>query len=383
MPMRNYYLTNWVNGMKINHTHFENSEKSLISLIEAHQESNVNPFNYGLLHKLFDDSQSSLKIKPLKTDNSNYIIQVSRCYGISAHGVLFDFDSKVLGKEVEIACNVNDFPKISGRNESIFYLTITKDSFDRILTGEPDAKEEPLRLPFVRPKYFLSIQTVKSINDISVASNSLVISRFVIQEGKLYVDDSYIPPVNTINAHEALENIFDRLLDHLNILHISMYNIIFKFNNKHHQSPLAYNIKVICERLIFPLSSKFFSIHQLYRHQTPVQFVKDINELAFTLKLAVDFLPAKEKEDLLLYLKEWNEVSPGEFDELLNNTINLKYNHSDIFTSFAIIEELLEFLSPTFKKLSELDLIGKRKADKDFVVRETNVKAKKSFRLID
>lgn len=381
--MRKYYLTNWVDGMKINHGHFENSEKSIISMIESHQENSVNPFNYGLIYRAFDDSHGSLKLRPLKSDNSNYIIQLGRCFGVTSHGVLIDFDANFFGKEIEITCNVNDFPKVNGRNESIFYLAITKDSFDRIPTGEPDAREEPIRLPFVRPKYSLSIQSAKSASDIAIAGNSLIVARFVVQEGKLYIDDGYFPPARTIHAHMGMEQMFDRLLNHLNILHISLYNIIFKFNNKHHQSPLAYNIKVISEKLIFPLSYKFFSIHQLYRYQMPVNFVKDLNEIAFTLKLAVEFLPAKEKEELLLYLKEWNEVSPGEFDELLNNAINIKYNHTDIFVSLSIIEDLLEFLSPTFKKLSELDLIGKRKADKDFVVRETNVKAKKSFRLID
>jgi hypothetical protein len=162
-----------------------------------------------------------------------------------------------------------------------------------------------------------------------------------------------------------------------------MYNIIFKVNNKHHKSPLAYNIKSVCEKVIYPLSSKFFSIHQLYKLRSPVEFVKDINEITFILKLAIDFLPAKEKEDLLLYLKEWNEVAPSEFEELLNNVINLSYNHEDISSSMEIIEALLEFLAPTFKRLSELDLIGKRKSDKNLVVRETSVKAKKGFRLID
>lgn len=377
-----YLFTNWVDGMKINHSHFANSERAIISLLEKSGGFIPSPFSYGIARDSRFNKES-LEIKPIKSDNNNYIVQVDKCFGITASGVIIDFDSEVNGDNLEIVCNLNELQKNSSKADTVFFVSISHDSHSRIPTGQPNGSEEPLRYPYVRSKYFLSIIPHNEIKDLESTSHSLIISKFVIQEGKLYLDESYVPPVTSMNAYPVLQNNLDKLVEYLNIIHISMYNIIFKVNNKHHKSPLAYNIKSVCEKVIYPLSSKFFSIHQLYKFRPPIEFVKDINEITFTLKLAIDFLPAKEKEDLLLYLKEWNEVSPSEFEVLLNNVINLRYSHEDISASIEIIEDLLEFLSPTFKRLSELDLIGKRKSDKNLVVKETSVKAKKGFRLID
>jgi hypothetical protein len=109
-----------------------------------------------------------------------------------------------------------------------------------------------------------------------------------------------------------------------------------------------------------------------------------VSEFASFLKMAIDFLPEKEKEDLLLYFKEWSEISPGKFEEYLNEIIEIEYAHYDIHKAFKTAEEFCNVITDLFRKLSELDLIGKRKADKNMVVREINTKQqRKGFKMID
>ena len=68
------------------------------------------------------------------------------------------------------------------------------------------------------------------------------------------------------------------------------------------------------------------------------------------------------KEELLNYFKDWiTEVNQGEFEGILDNMVNIEYNHMDINASIEKIEAFSVTLSTLMSKLSKLDYIGDKK----------------------
>lgn len=119
----------------------------------------------------------------------------------------------------------------------------------------------------------------------------------------------------------------------------------------------------------------------------PIFLAETVVQLANEIKLTLDFMPEKEKEEMLNYFKEWNQISPAAFVELVGLVIDLDYDHNNIYESFVPVLNLLARLSELFEKLSQLDLIGSRK-QKDIFVRELDVNEgkpakKKGFNLLD
>ena len=78
-------------------------------------------------------------------------------------------------------------------------------------------------------------------------------------------------------------------------------------------------------------------------------------------------------------------LRPGNFEELLARTIELIYDHQDIYASLSLVEEFLKVITALWKKLSTLEYIGQRK--ENIVVAEQQivqqVQAKRTWTLLD
>ncbi len=130
---------------------------------------------------------------------------------------------------------------------------------------------------------------------------------------------------------------------------------------KSQTSPLAVNIRKISEINVRYISSIFFRLRMILHQMPPIYLAETVCQLANEIKVTLDFMPEKEKEELLNYFKEWNDLSPAAFTQLLGEAIDLQYNHNNIYESFVPITGLLTKLSEVFEQLSRLDLIGKRR----------------------
>jgi hypothetical protein len=88
---------------------------------------------------------------------------------------------------------------------------------------------------------------------------------------------------------------------------------------------------------------------------------------------------------LLNYFHEWRDVTPGNFEELLAGTIELIYDHKDIYAGITTVETFMNVLVALWNKLSSLEFIGQHK--ENIVVAEQQlvqqVQAKRSWTLLD
>jgi len=366
--------------MKINSLHFENSEKSLINAIQDSSAINICDYNFGLIENA-SGQKESLVISVVKSIADNFIVKLTCCRAITYGGMRIEIIPELVS-ELSLSTQVN-ISNLKSGVRTFFYLIVSVDYDERVASGDPDPKEDPPRFPYVHPRYSLSMMDSNTIDITETHANTLVIGRFNLNGNDLVWDKEYIPASLNMQCFPLLRQYYNSISEDINTIQVSVYNIIYKQINQKQNSPLAFNIKIVCEKIIFYISSLFFPFRFVLYQRSPIETVYSIVQLANHLKLAIDLLPEKEKEDLLLYFKEWSNIAPGKFDEILSSIIEIDYNHQDVAASFEPISVFTSLIADLFKKLSELDLIGKKRGDKDMFVREINQKQNKKFKIID
>lgn len=378
--MKRNMLTNWKDGMKISRFHFEQSEAALIEGLHTGLASFINNHNYGLVSN-GEGLQASLEVNVVKNVSESIFIKVSACRAITAGGVVVNLIPEICS-EIEFNDRVQ-IPSVKNVTSIPYYLVISVDHNERVPVGNADSDEEPLRLPYVHPSYKLHIVEKSELGTLSFRSAHLVIGKMNSKGNDLVWDNNYIPPCTTIRSHRLLKSHYDTVATQLGTIQDCASSIINKVVNKNQNSPLAYNIKIFCEKIIVYVSSLFFPYRFILHQQAPVHFAHSLVQLANHIKLAIDLMHEKEKEDMLLYFKEWNEISPGKFEEMLKTMMEIDYNHHEIAETIEPLIEFTESIANLLERLDNLELIGKRKGDKNMIVRETNSGQKKKFNIID
>ena len=376
--------TNWTDGMKINRQHFIDSENAIYAAIHDSIAVHVNDYNYGLLTS-GEGLKSSLEINIVKSQADNFLVKVNLCRAITAGGVRIEL-TPTLCKELTLNERVN-LGSLKNNPNPQFYLLISVDYNERVPTGNPLTSELPARHPYVLPNYQLHLKEASELNSAELGKNFLKIGRFKYKSEELQWDANYIPPSTSIQSFQNLKQYYNTIANHFNSIQTCTYSIIQKVINKNQNSPLAFNVKYVCEKLVYYISSQFFPFRFTLHQQAPIAVVYSVVQLANHFKMALDFLPEKEKEDLQLYFKEWNEISPGKFDEILAEVIETDYDHESIMECFKSLSEFTELTADLFEKLNDLELIGRRK-EKDIFVREIQSGGKqgpkkKGFSMLD
>ena len=372
LPNIKYRLTNWVDGMKIHRQHFTNSENAQIDAIRDIAAVNLTNYNFGLLYPA-EGEKRSLEINILRSQSDNFKISVPLCRAITAGGCRIEITPMV---DEEIICQDRiDTLAVSRKDKNAvsYYLAVlTVDPFNKIPTGEPSPEESPPRNPFARPSYELYLVAEDDIDVNSFGAFHFPIARFKLKARELAPDENFIPPCAVIQAHPGMIQLYNTIGTGLNKLQESCTDIVRKVIAKNQTTPLAQNIRRISEVNVRFISSAFFRLRMMLHQLPPIYLAEAVCQLANEIKVTLDFMPDKEKEELLNYFKEWNEVSPATFTQMLGEAIDLHYNHNNIYETFVPVLGLLQKLTELFEQLSRLDLIGKRR-DKEFLVRERDV----------
>ena len=384
LPNKNKLPTNWSNGMKMSRQNFIDSETSFFASIHDAIAISRTNYNYGLLEHA-DGQKSSLEVEVIKSQADNFLIKLSICRAITAGGIRIEINPEVC---VELTLNEKvDYRALKNNPNPHFFLVISVDYSERVPFGPPSPDEFPARHPFAAPFYQLHVLEANEVNHKELGKNHLCIGKFKLKNEELVWDTAYIPPSSSIKSFPKLRQDYNNFANHLNSIQTATYSIIQKVINKNQNLPLAFNVKYVCEKIVYVVSSLFFTFRFKLHQLPPIELVDKLVIVANQFKMAMDFLPEKEKEDLQLYFKEWTDISPGRFDELLASVIEVDYDHENISDTLIPLAEFLNVTSDLFQKLDELELIGKRKESNAFVREisgnQNSGPKKKGFSLLD
>jgi hypothetical protein len=297
-------------------------------------------------------------------------IRLSRCIAVTKGGCLVDIDAfSDNGIQEDVfaikrAIDLHDSP------DGWYYIILGVNPFKRIPVGSSDLDEKPPRNPFIIPEYTISVIEKQNFNIKEAGGYYLQIGLFQKKDDRIFIENNYIPPCSSVSSHENLINFFNKLSEFWSKLEKDIIQIIGKIHLKRQQSTLSASVHHISEKILSFVSVQATSHKWHLLHQEPSQMLVGVVQMARLIRNAIEILPHMQKEELINYYTDWCNLRTGEFEALLNDTVNTVFDQENMLNTLTAITRFLETLDSLYSTLSGLDYIGKRKQTGIFVKEE-------------
>ncbi|SHJ03166.1 hypothetical protein SAMN04488096_10745 [Mesonia phycicola] len=377
-----YNRVNWIDGMKINKSHFIDQDNATVKMINEALQKDISAVNFGLLP---DASIEDALDLTLSMDGQNTVhLKLNRCRAVTQGGYLINI-TKTESAQLE---NLNKIIAASHTfqdENAVSYVVLTIHPYNRVPIGESDEEEEPPRHPNVIPEYTLDIIPEEHINQSEFGRYHITIGKIAFKDGLATLIEEFIPPCASIQSHEDLKYTYIEIDTFLNALERYSLQIIQKIHQKKQTNDLAVMVKYISENLLQYLSAQLPEFRQQDKYNPPINMITKLMAVSRVIKNSMDVYVGTGKEELLNYLSDWCNVNQGAFENILVEMIELEYQHTDINKALSKVSAFTKLMLSLFKKLNELDYIGKKSDSKIFVKEEiiakNEVKNRRSFLL--
>ncbi len=353
-------LVNWQECMNVSARHFIQTEDFFIDSSRDYASLSLTNANYGLLPTTGDtDNSNGIRISEHVTGHIE--IKLLHCNAITASGIRINFNPE------QGAPLIKDYSPESASNNKTggevkqWDIILITDPFKRVATGDLDAGETPPRHPDAETMYELQVMPSGELNTSDFGLHHLTIGRIRKSADRYEVDGNYIPPCTCMGSHPDLMHYYNHFAKQLSSIEKSSKTIISKVLNRQNETELAQNIRQICEETLRFISTIYFDFRNKGRFMPPIEIVKYFSSLAHICFVSLNFIKSSEKEDLLKYFYEWSDITPGSFEEMLAETLELIYEHDKIRSTMVKMETFMTTLTELWIKLSQLDYIGQHK----------------------
>jgi hypothetical protein len=379
-----YFPVNWIDGMKINKDHFIAQDNATIDALHRSISLNLSSIRYGLRQPSIGGDDTFRVI--ITADNQNSIsVNVLNCKAVTPGGMLINIPT--LPYQDENGTVTATFP-VTSTDSSLFYIVLTVHPFDRLPAGSPDLNENPPRFPYTQPNYKIEIADEARYRQLGFNPYALTIGRFSTDGSSIRVDEEYIPPSISVNAHTDLLQLHAELDQFFAGLEIYCSQIVQKIFKKNQQNELNDVTRYLCERMMLYLGETITAMRRTILYQPPVTLFASVSGLARTMKNTIDLRIGSGKDQLINYFSHWSGMSQGELDILMSTVANLAYNHNNINESILPVVKFVKLMTSLFETLSNLEFIGKLKEGVSIFIKEEPkqtandtppVKAKRKF----
>lgn len=375
---------NWIDGMKISRRHFSETEAHFTDTVRDAASVFLHSYDFGLLPP-FRGQRLSCDFEISERATRQVELRLRQCNAVTAGGTRIYLMPETYDEQIVRSWSFADQEPQEEGQVNYYSVVLGVNPYERVPAGVPDPEETPPRHPHTAPAYELVILPAEQVSAGEMGLHHLVIGQLIQKNGRVSVNDRYIPPCTSIISHPALIQYYERFSTLLNELQISSFRIIEKITARDHSTQLAQNIKMLCERLLDHIAQIFFSYRNMVHQQPPVMTVAIFSNLAHIFYTAINYPGARAKEEMLKYFYEWRDVTPGNFEDLLTRTVDIVYDHYNMQLSMEQVLECMQVLSALWSKLSSLEFIGQRR--ENIVVAEQKIieqtKARNTWSLLD
>ncbi|SHI88120.1 hypothetical protein [Flavobacterium terrae] len=360
----NHFPVNWVDGMKINKSHFIAMQDHMSDVVRDALGTQMTPLNYGLLP--FGNSGESVKIS-LVIDNHKLLrVKVEECHAITPNGCRIDISSNnahMLNLEMPYPEAVYE---LDYDQDMVLLANVSVNLFDKRPFGDPDPNENPPRYPNVIPTFNLNLVPEKNVDN-TQGGYHLTLGKIIINRTESYLMADYIPPCTSVTSHQKLIDIHTKIDRFFGQLELYSVQISQKINRKNQSNELAIIILDLCQKIITYLGNNINSFRWFTISQPPAYMFDTVIALARIMKNYIDSKSGAGKEELLNYIAEWCGISQGDFEVMFTDLVNVGYNHVQIDKTAKKTLHFVNVISELFTTLNHLDYIGKRKDNGIFV----------------
>lgn len=376
------YRVNWIDGMKINKNHFVDFENSIVSLINNSVQSYVSPINFGLLPD-YSKEGSSIDVTVSIDGQDSVEVIVNKCNAVTLSGYKIEINSETKALLEQSGLILKKTYTIE--NDTEWFIIISVNPYARIPVGDSDPEEEPPRHPYVLPEYKISVLPKSEISSNGLGLYHITIGKIIIVNNKPVLEENYIPPCTSIQGHKDLKFIYTQISSFFNHMESYAIHIIQKIYQKKQTNDLAQMTLHLMQNTLQYLNKIISEFRLMDKNNPPVFMINKLASMARVMKSSFDIYTGTGKENLLNYLTDWCDLNQGAFENVLTDMIDVKYQHTDINLTIENIENYTKLMLTLFKKLNELDYIGKKSDSNIFVKEEVvdnvEVKSRRSFLL--
>lgn len=383
---RKYFPVNWIDGMKINKSHFIEQDNAWTDALNQVASLHLSPLHYGVLPSSIDGGDT-FNVK-VSFDNQHTLrISVLSCKAVTPGGISINLPSPATVLSADSGNILTaTFPFTSATSEAISWIFLFVHPFEKQTSGSPDITENPPRFPIVLPTYTLQLVTESEYRQYAQHPYAIPIGKVFVNGNDVKVDEEYIPPCISLNANEDLVSLHSELDKYLADLELYCMQIVQKIFKKDQKNEISELVMFLCDRVILHISQSITTMRFTVLYAPPVVMFSEISALARVMKNAIDMRIGSGKDELMNYLAEWCELNQGELEGMLENLANSGFIHNDVNRNIQKIVVFVKVTRRLFQTLSELEFIGKRKKGSVTFVNEevidrnvTQAKPKRSF----
>ncbi|NIJ51162.1 hypothetical protein [Dyadobacter arcticus] len=361
-----HLAVNWVDGMKISKQHFVETDHYHTDQVRRGQAAFQTPLNYGLL--IAKDGTESLEMQVLGDASQQIRVRIDQCSAVSPDGSLLDVTpSDELKLDTSLASILEQYRLPSGQN-MVLYMVLGISLFERKQVGIPLENEIPVRHPNTLPSYRINIVPSELINTDQWGGTGLIIGKIEYSNAELKVMHDFIPACRTVKSHKSLRDWYNRFGGYLNDIEMYSFRIMQKIKTKSQKSTLSDSVQAMVERLVNVFAMVNISFQRQVPFEQPVNMVVCMIQAVQSIRTSLECLTDREKEEVLGYLGEWADDSPGSLEKQITSVIQVVYNHNDMLPCFKTIDTFYSMWTALFLKLSQLEFIGKRKGQQVFII---------------
>lgn len=357
--MKKNKLVNWHGRMKLSPSHFQQTENYVIAQLSDCRSIFQQKYGYGLLP--ISESSQDVGIQIRESVSNHVEVRLHSCNAITASGERINFN--ISDNEEPLKKVYSPHQDKSGREAKVTHwdVILTVNPYERVLCGELDPSQEPPRHPDCDSFYKLDVVPSADINISALGSHFLTIGK-IRKDGERYmVDANYIPPCVNMASHPDLADYCREFDASLYSIRKSAKDIISKVYNRPSGSELAVNIRVLSEMILKYIASIHFNLKNRGLSISPITMTEYISALASHCFVSLVCLPSVQKDELLKYFYEWSDVTPGSFEELLAETMDMEYDHNNIRSVMVRLSGFVNTLCELLERLSRLEYIGQHK----------------------
>jgi len=332
--------------MKVNKTHFQQTESWVVDHLKDTIALNLTDYNYGLL-PASEDTDTSLDYQ-IEVEQTQFVkIVLLTCRAITRGGVRIEitpYISKQFSLEKDLLKISFDLKEASNQQ---YDIVITVDPYRRSPVGDPDPEEHPLRHPSTLPHYSVDIIPSKEINAEEFSTFHLTVGKFRVVAGEVQLED-YIPPCTRLNSHPTLLEFYHDFGKQLNEAkqHLTQY---IKKSRSLDERTVNHKILALTESMLMNIVLFEDEFQVEITQKPPLHLFTFFKKLIRLISVELSCMP--EDDRLMVYNTFNQSFAAGTFENLISSVLYNDYKHRDIF---QVLNKLYQDTSQLVEIISRL-----------------------------
>ena len=367
---RKHFPVNWIDGMKINKSHFVEQDNAWIDSLHEMVSLVTSPVRYGVLPTSIA-GENTFNVK-ISLDNQEALrVSVPACQAVTLGGIRISIPAFSTGSQPDTGNILNAvFPFSAAKSESAWWVFLFVNPFEKQPAGSPDLTENPPRLPFVLPTYSLQLVSGSNYREFANHPYAMPVGKISVNGNDIRIEDDYLPPCISLIAHPDLISLHGELDRYFADIELFCSQIVQKIYVKKQQNEISELVMFLCDRVMLYLGQAISTMRWKMIYEPPVELFMSIATLARIMKNTIDLRIGSGKDELMNYLSEWCELKQGELETMLSRMANAGFDNNDINRNIQQVVVFVKITSRLFETLSKLEFIGKKKESGVFVKEE-------------